>query len=117
MARINTLQLLRARLADLPHRPWTRSPWMLALLLAADLVELAASFALAAASPPAGRAHVSHATFDVPYAAPPITASMAFIGIVAGLVMGATLIAEIVMLVRRARIMRYRYGTRRTGWR
>jgi hypothetical protein len=116
MARINTLRLLRARLADLPRRPWTRSPWLLALFLAADLVELAASLALAAVSPPAAaRAHVAYAAFDVPYVAPPVTAGVAFIGMVAGLAMGASLIAELVVLFRRAQIMRYRHGPLRAG--
>lgn len=110
MAKIDTLKLWRLRLADLP-----RKPWLLGLLLVGDLVELSLSLALAAASAEApARAHASYATFDVPFAPPPVTRGAAFLGLALGLWLGAMLVAELVVLVRRAQIMRYRYGTRRS---
>lgn len=113
MAKINTLRLLRERLADLPRARWTRSPWVLGLLLLADLAELAASLTLAAvAPPPVAHLRASYPSFDVPYVAPPVAAGVAFIGILAGLMVGASLVAEIVLLFRRAQVMRYRYGPR-----
>jgi hypothetical protein len=104
MARIHSLQLLRARLHG-----WTRPPWVLVLLFAGDLLELAGSFALAAMSParPAV-ARVSYATFDVPVVVPASTLGVALVGIGLGLLMGASLIGELVVMFRRAQIVRWR---------
>ena len=116
MAKIDTLRLwrfrlasLRVRLSDLSHRPR-----LLVLLLVGDLVELGLSVALGVANPPApARVHVSYPTFDVPYSPPPVTPTAALLGIMLGLWMGVMLIAELVVMVRRYQIMRYRAGSRR----
>ena len=105
MARINDLQLLRARLSD-----WTRPPWVLALLFIGDLIELAGSVALAAMTPaPAPRA--PGPAFDVPHVVPAPTLGVALVGVALGLLMGVSLVGELVLLFRRAQILRWRYGT------
>jgi len=108
MARIDNLRLLRARLSG-----WTRPPWALALLFAGDLVELAGSVALAAMSPPPVSPRTAGPAFDVPHVAPAATLGVAFVGLVLGLLMGASLVGELVLLLRRAQILRWRRGTRR----
>lgn len=109
MAKIPALRLLRARLADL-----RRSPWTLLLLFAGDLVELGASLALAVLSPPpAVHARVPYPAFEVPVAPQALTLGVAFIGVTAGLFMGAAILAELVVMFRRAQIFRWKYGSTR----
>jgi len=109
MAKIPTLRLLRARLADV-----RRSPWALLLLFAGDLVELGASLALAVLSPPpAAHARLPYPAIDVPITPPALTLGVAFVGVAAGLLMGAALVGELVIMFRRAQIFRWRYGSTR----
>jgi len=107
MAKIAHPQLLRARIDG-----WPRPPWAFVLLFAADLVELAGSLALAAMSPaPAPR--VPYAAIDVPPVAPVPTLGVAMLGVAVGLVAFASLVGELVVMVRRAQILGWRYGKRR----
>ena len=116
MAKVDSLRLWRLRLSDLRVRLLDLSsrPWLLALLMAGDLVELGLSVALGAASPPPpARVHAAYPTFDVPYSPPPVTTGAAFLGIALGLWMGLMLVAEMIVMVRRYQIMRYRAEPRR----
>ncbi|MFT3764698.1 MAG: hypothetical protein QM820_04155 [Minicystis sp.] len=99
------MRLLRARLSG-----WTRTPWALLLLFAADLVELSASIGLAFASPSPAVNKVPYAVIDVPTAPAQVTLGVAIMGVVAGLVMLAALVAEFWVMVRRAQIFSWRYG-------
>ncbi len=108
MAKISTLTLWRARLRDV-----ARTPWGLLLLFAGDLVELGASIAFAVASPPPAGPRLPYAAFEVPTRPVQVTLGVAFLGVMLGLLMGAGLVAELWVMVRRAQILRWRYGTRR----
>jgi hypothetical protein len=108
MAKIDDLRLLRARLSD-----WTRPPWVLALLFAGDLLELAGSVALAAASPAPAAPPMPGPAFDVPHVVPAPTLGVAFVGVALGLLMGASLVGELVLLFRRAQILQWRSRVRR----
>lgn len=105
MAKIDSMRLLRARMSGL-----LRTPWALLLLFAGDLVELAASVGLALASPPKAAPKVAYAVIDVPAAPAQLTLGVAMMGIVAGLFLGAALVGELWVMVRRAQIIGYRYG-------
>ena len=70
-------------------------------------MELFASFALAAASPAPARA-LPYAAIDVPPAPMNATLGVALMGIAAGLMMGAALVAELVVMARRAQILGYK---------
>lgn len=102
------LALLRAELSE-----WARTPWGLLALFAGDLVELVASFALAAASPTPRQA-LPYAAIDAPPAPLNATLGVALMGIAAGLLMGAALLAELYVMARRAQLLgwkrRYRVG-------
>lgn len=102
------MRLLKARLSE-----WTRAPWMLVLLFAADLVELSASVGLALATEPPKIARLPYAALDVPVAPTRLTLGVAMMGVIVGLLMGAAIIAEMVVIVRRAQIFSWRYGTAR----
>jgi hypothetical protein len=93
------LDLWRAEISS-----WARTPWGLLALFAGDLVELVTSFALASASPPPLQA-LPYAAFDVPPAPFNATLGVALMGIAAGLLMGAALVAELVVMARRAQIL------------
>ena len=108
MAKLSTLTLWRARLRDA-----SRTPWALLLLFAGDLVELCGSIALALASPPPAGPRLQYAAFEVPTRPVQATLGVAFLGVMLGLLMGAGLVAELWVMVRRAQILRWRYGTRR----
>lgn len=108
MARINTFVLLRARL-----REWTHTPWALLLLFAGDLVELVASVGLALASPPPAAPKPPYAAVDLPTTPAQLTLGVAIMGVMVGVLMGAAIVAELWMMVRRAQILSWRYGTRR----
>ncbi|APR86667.1 hypothetical protein A7982_12016 [Minicystis rosea] len=105
MAKIDSMRLLRARLGE-----FTRTPWALLLLFAGDLVELGASIGLALTTPPPAAPKVAYTVIDVPVAPTQVTLSVAIMGIIAGLVMGVALVAELWVIVRRAQIFNYRYG-------
>jgi hypothetical protein len=107
MAKPSTLRLWRLRLAG-----WRRPPWAIAVLFAGDIVELGASIALAAASPPPPGPKAPYPVFDVPPPAPTATLGVAFLGIVIGLVWGASLVAELVMMYRRVMIRRWKRPAR-----
>jgi hypothetical protein len=107
VARIDSLRLLRARLSG-----WTRTPWALLLLFAADLVELLASIGLALASPPPAVTKPAYAAIELPVVPVQVTLGVAIMGVLAGLLMGAALVAELWVMVRRAQIFSWRYGRR-----
>jgi len=111
VAKIDSMRLLRARLRDV-----TRSPWAL-LLFAGDIAELVASLALALASPPPAAARAPYPAFDVPTAPAQLTLGVAVVGVMGGLILGAALVAEMVVMVRRAQIFSWRYGRTRPRWR
>lgn len=102
MTKIDPIRMLRWRLAALP-----RPPWMLVVLLLGDLIELGASFALAAASPPPVP-HVAYVALDVPSQPPATTLTVALLGIMLGLVMGVSLVGELWWMYRRMTFMRRR---------
>lgn len=101
------MRLWRARLGG-----FTRTPWALLLLFAADLVELSASVGLALAAPPPAVTRASYVAIDAPTAPVQLTLGVAIAGTIAGLVMGAALVAEMWVMVRRAQIFSWRYGRR-----
>lgn len=107
MARIETLPLLRARLGLLVRRPW-----VLVLLLAADLVELGLSLALAAAHAPAGPSRLAYAAWEAPFRAPEPSALAAPLGVALGVWVGATLLVELAWAVRLYRLRRARVAPR-----
>lgn len=106
---VDSFRWLRWRLTALQ-----RSPWVLVVLLVGDVVELAASLALAAVSAPPARPHLPYASLDVPNPPPVPTYGVAFLGIALGLLMGASLVGELWWMVRRMMIERRRYAARRT---
>jgi hypothetical protein len=106
MAKPDDLQLLRAHLAG-----WTRPSWLLVLLFVGDLLELAGSVALAAMSPAPAAPRVPYPTFDLPSVPPATTLGVALVGIALGLLMGASLVGELVLVFRRTQILRWRHGT------
>jgi hypothetical protein len=108
MARIDTLRLLRACLSEL-----TRPPWVLALLFVGDLVELAGSLVLAATSPTPATPRTPGPAFDVPRVVPAPTLGVALVGVALGILRGASLVGEVVLIVRRMQILRWRYDTAR----
>jgi hypothetical protein len=101
------MRLWRARLSG-----WSRTPWALLLLFAADLVELVASIGLAMATDPPHAAKASYVAIDVPRAPAQLTLGVAIVGTIAGLLMGAAIVAELVVMVRRAQVFSWRYGRR-----
>ena len=108
MARIDSMRLLRARL-----REAARAPWVLLVLFAGDIAELIASIGLALASPPPAAAKAPYPVFDVPAAPVQVTLGVAIVGVAAGLLLGAALVAELVVMVRRAQIFNWKYGRSR----
>ncbi len=103
MARVNHLALLRARLGL-----WIRRPWVLVLLLMADLVELGLSFALASVREPVAAARLGYMAWEAPFRSPPPNATAATLGLVLGLWVGLTLLLELAWAVRLYRVRRYR---------
>ena len=105
MARIDNMRLWRARMSG-----FTRAPSMLVILLAADLAELVASIGLALAAPPPAAPRYPHVAFDVPVTPTQLTLGVALMGTALGLFVGAGLVAELWILVRRAQVFSWRYG-------
>lgn len=102
------MRLWRARMSE-----WTRAPWVLVLLFALDLVELGASIGLALATEPPAVARLPYAALDVPATPARLTLGVAMMGVIVGLLMGAAIIAELWVIVRRAQVFSWRYGTAR----
>jgi len=82
-----------------------RIPRWVGLLFLGDVLDLGASVALAALSPPP-MAPVSTMTFDLPHAAQPLTLRLALLGFAAAALMTGSLVAEIVGAVRMMRRIR-----------
>ena len=104
MAKISTLRLLRARFSGGCPRLA-----LLLVLFASDLVELGASIALALASPPPARPPSPYPAVDLPTpAAPPLALGLSIALVTAGLLWGAAIVYEMVVLFRRSQIHRWR---------
>jgi hypothetical protein len=99
MARISTFRLYRLRLAA-----WRPPPWQIGILLVLDLAETIASAALAMAAPaPAVPAHAPYVAVDVPPLPQALSTSVALLGVMVGLLMGVSLVYELVLAYRRSR--------------
>jgi hypothetical protein len=106
MATIDTLRLYRFRLAA-----WRPSGLQLGLFLVLDLLETAASGALMAVSPPpAVPVHVAYAVVDVPFVPAQPSTAVASLGLLVGLLMGASLVYELSFVYQRSR---YAFGRAR----
>ena len=101
MARLSTLRLARAHLADLP-----RPPWKLGLLLVADALDLAGTAAFASMSPPPDV--VPRGPFpllDVPHVAAPLTMGVAALGFTLAVLMTVEIAVELFWLYRRSQLV------------
>jgi hypothetical protein len=99
MARMSSLRLWRFRVAA-----WVPPPLRIGIFLVLDVLEMAASVALARVSPPpVALVHAPYPVVDVPVVMAPFSASVAALGLAAGILMGASLIYELVVMYRRSR--------------
>lgn len=100
MTKLPLRTLISLHLADLP-----RPSWKLGVLLAADLLDVVGSAALAGMRPPPSLTQRGPSPLlDLPHVAPPITAGAAALGFALAVLMTVEIVVEISWLYRRTQL-------------